>query len=68
MYTVEVKNPCSCFFKNGFAERAEFDTEAAAKEEAEYLMRIMASNFCQKHQFSMIEQVGNFTIYIKPRT
>jgi len=67
MYKVEVKNPCSCFIKNGFVEKSEFDTQEAAKEEAHYLMKIMASNFCQKHQFSMIEQMGNFIIYIKPR-
>ncbi len=68
MYRVKVQNPCSCFIKNGFVEDQEFETELAAKEEADYLMKIMASNFCQKHEFSMTEQLGNFTIYIKPRT
>ncbi len=67
MYKVQVQNPCSCFIKNGFTEKQEFATKEEAKEEAEYLMRIMASNFCQKHQFSMTEQFGDFTIYIKPR-
>lgn len=66
MYKVEVKNPCSCFIKNGFIERSEFDTKEAAKEEAEYLMKIMTSNFCQKHQFSLSEQFGNFTIFTQP--
>ena len=68
MYRVEVKNPCSCFVKNGFMEKSEFETQEGAKEEAEYLMKIMASNFCQKHEFSMTEQLGNFTIFIKPRS
>lgn len=67
MYIVEVKNPCGCFIKNGFVEKSSFNTQEEAKEEAEYLMRIMASNFCQKHQFSMHEQLGNYTIFIKPR-
>ncbi len=67
MYKVQVQNPCSCFVKNGFVESQEFKTKEEAKEEAEYLMKIMASNFCQKHQFSMTEQFGDFTIYIKPR-
>jgi hypothetical protein len=53
--------------KNGFVENQEFKTKEEAKEEAEYLMKIMASNFCQKHQFSMTEEFGDFTIYIKPR-
>ena len=68
MYKVEVKNPCSCFIKNGFLEKSEFDTQEAAKEEAEYLIKIMASNFCQKHEFSMSEHIGNYTIFIKPRS
>ena len=68
MYKVEVKNPCSCFVKNGFIEKSEFETQDAAKEEAEYLMKIMASNFCQKHEFVMSEQLGNYTLFIKPRS
>ena len=68
MYRVEVKNPCSCFIKNGFVEKSEFETEDQAKEEAEYLMRIMASNFCQKHEFALSEQFGHYTIFIKPRS
>jgi len=68
MYKVNVQNPCSCFVKNGFSESAEFETKEAAKEEADYLMKIMKSNFCQKHEFSVTEQFGDFTIYIKPRS
>jgi len=68
MYRVEVKNPCSCFIKNGFAEKSEFNTEEAAKEEAEYLIKTMRSNFCQKHEFEMSERLGSYTIFIKPRS
>ena len=68
MYKVRVQNPCSCFVKNGFSEVQEFESKEAAKEEAEYLMRIMESNFCKKHQFSMTEQFGDYTIFIKPRS
>jgi len=67
MYKVNVQNPCSCFVKNGFVESTEFETKEAAKEEAVYLMKIMKSNFCQKHEFSVTEQFGDFTIYIKSR-
>jgi len=68
MYKVKVQNPCSCFVKNGFIDSQEFSTKEEAKEEAEYLMKIMKSNFCQKHEFSVTEQFGDFTIYIKPRS
>jgi hypothetical protein len=67
MYKVNVQNPCSCFVKNGFIESQEFQTQEEAKEEANYMMKIMQSNFCNKHEFSMTEQFGDFTIYIKPR-
>lgn len=68
MYKVNVMNPCSCFVKNGFIDAQDFATKEEAKSEADYLMGIMNSNFCQKHEFSMTEQFGNFTIYIKPRS
>ncbi|QSZ42282.1 hypothetical protein GJV85_09245 [Sulfurimonas aquatica] len=67
MYKVNVSNPCSCFIRNGFVESQEFTTKEEAKEEANKLMQTMKSNFCQKHDFSMSEQFGDFNIYIKPR-
>ena len=68
MYKVNVQNPCSCFVKNGFVTSQEFEKKESAQEEAEYLLKIMKSNFCQKHEFSMSEQFGDYTIYIKPRS
>lgn len=68
MYKVNVMNPCSCFVKNGFVDIQDFATKEEAKSEADYLMGIMKSNFCQKHEFSMSEESGNFTIDIKPRS
>ena len=68
MYKVNVMNPCSCFIKNGFVETQSFDTKEDAKIEADYLIGIMKSNFCQKHEFSRSEQFGSHTIYIKPRS
>lgn len=68
MYQVRVENSCSCFKKSGLAEVANFDTKELAKKEAEYMLGVMKSNFCQKHEFSMSETLGDFTIYIKPRS
>ena len=67
MYRVTVQNPCSCFIKNGLTENQEFDTKEEAKKEAETLIKNMTENFCQKHEFSMMEKFGDYTIYIKPR-
>jgi|FLOH01.1.fsa_nt_gi nucleoid DNA-binding protein len=67
MYKVNVQNPCSCFIKNGFAEVQDFNTKEEAKNEASHMLQMMTRSFCQKHDFSMIEKFGDFTIYIKPR-
>ena len=67
MYKVNVQNPCSCFIKNGFAETQDFDTKEEAQKEATKMVDEMSRNFCQKHEFSMQEKFGDFTIYIKPR-
>lgn len=66
MYKVKVLNACSCFLKNGMAEVQEFETKDEAKIEAESMLNIMKSNFCQKHSFSISEQFGDFTVLIKP--
>ena len=68
MYKVTVMNPCSCFIKKGYVDTQDFATKEAAKNEAQYLLDDMERTFCQKHQFSMIEQFGNYTIYIKPKS
>ena len=67
MYKVKVQNSCRCFLKSGFAENAQYDTQEEAKKEAENMIAIMRSNFCQKHEFALSEQFGDFTIFIKPR-
>ncbi len=68
MYKVKVENVCRCFLKSGFGEIQEFDSKEKAKEEAEYMIGIMRSNFCQKHEFVLNEQFGDYTIFIKPRS
>lgn len=67
MYKINIMNPCSCFVKSGLNALSEFDTKEEAQKEANRLISNMESNFCKKHEFSMIEQFGDYTIYIKPR-
>ncbi|EDZ61229.1 hypothetical protein CBGD1_54 [Sulfurimonas gotlandica GD1] len=50
------------------AENLEFETQEKAKEEAQMMIEKMNSSFCQKHEFSLNEQFGDYTIYIKART
>lgn len=67
MYKVKVQNACSCFLKSGLTEVLDFDTEKEAKAEAEAMLKKMQDTFCKKHEFSMTEQFGDCTIFIKPR-
>lgn len=67
MYKVKVENSCSCFLKSGMPEVAEYETQEEAKLEAENMCNTMNSRFCKKHEFSIVEKFGDFSIYIKPR-
>ena len=67
MYKIRVENPCSCFLKNGLAEVQDFETKEEAKTAADKLMHKMSTTFCQKHEFTLSERFGDFTIFIKPR-
>ena len=68
MYKVNVMNSCSCFIKKGFADTQDFSSQEEAKKEAESLLETMQTKFCKKHDFSMTEQFGSYTIYTKNRT
>ena len=68
MYKVTVQNACACFLKSGMAEALVFDTKEEAKQEANKMLEKMQSTFCKKHEFSINEQFGDFTVYIKPRS
>ncbi|MDQ7045630.1 MAG: hypothetical protein Q9M32_06945 [Sulfurimonas sp.] len=67
MYKVKVQNACSCFLKSGMGELLEFSTEEQAQKEAQKMLEKMQSGFCRKHEFSMSEKFGDFTILTKPR-
>ena len=64
LYKVKVQNACKCFLKTGFPEVSEFDTKEKAKEEAEYIFKVMNTTFCHKHQFKLNEIAGDFVISI----
>lgn len=67
MYSVDVKNACRCFIRDGMAEHQEFSSKDEAKQEAEEMLSYMQKNFCKKHEFHLIERYGNFVIDIRPR-
>jgi hypothetical protein len=67
MYKLKVQNPCPCFIKRGLSEEMVFESKEEAKQEAMQLLETMEKTFCQKHQFSLIEEFGDQTIFIKPK-
>lgn len=67
MYKVKVPNTCSCFLKSGLPEVAEYETEEEAKKEANEMVKKMNSSFCHKHEFSLSEKFGDFTISMRMR-
>ena len=67
MYRVKVENSCRCFLRSGLCENSEFSSQEEAKSEAESMIAKMNSSFCQKHEFALVEQFGDYTIFIKPR-
>ena len=67
MHKIKVQNACRCFLRSGFSEILEFSTQEEAQKEVQNMIEIMRSNFCQKHEFEMSEQFGDYTIFIKPR-
>ncbi len=68
MYKVKIENACNCVFKSGLSEETSFNTQEEAKKEAEYMIGVMKTTFCQKHEFVLNEQFGDFSIFIKPRS
>ena len=66
-YKLEVKNPCSCFMRDGGVDIQTFDSAQEAKEEAEALHARMERNYCKKHRFEISQIAGNYTITIIPR-
>lgn len=66
-YTLEVKNGCSCFRRDGGVDMQRFESAQEAKEEAQTLHARMEKNYCKKHQFVLTSLGGNYTITIQTR-
>jgi len=67
MYKVKVPNTCSCFLKSGLPETSEFATQEEAKAEASSMLERMNTKFCHKHEFTLEEKFGDFTIFMRAR-
>lgn len=68
MYSVDIKNSCSCAIKRALPETQSFDSKEEAEYEAKRLLQQMQDEFCQKHRFELRNEFGNFSIYILRNT
>ncbi len=67
MYSLDVKNACRCFLRDGMSEHEEFSTKDEAKVAAESMLSHMQDNFCKKHKFMLDEKYGSYVISIVDR-
>lgn len=67
MYKVKVEKECACFKRSGLPVISEYETEEEAKKEAQIMCEKMNSDFCHKHEFSLNESFGDFSILMKVR-
>lgn len=68
MYSVDIKNSCSCAIKRALPEMQSFDSKEEAEDEANRLLQQMQDEFCKKHRFELRNEFGNYSIYILSNT
>lgn len=64
MFTVKVEKECGCFKREGYPSSKTFPTKDEALQEALAWSADMNETFCQKHNFSVVEE-GDNTLLIK---
>jgi hypothetical protein len=55
MITVKMEKQCGCFKRSDFKEEQTFETKEEALKEALAMCEDMNETFCQKHNFSVVE-------------
>lgn len=62
MYTVTMEKECGCFKRSNLEASQSFESKDEALIEAQNMIKKMNEEFCQKHNFSVIEDGENFII------
>ena len=55
MFTVQVEKECGCFKKSDFTNNMTFDNKDNALIQALNMTKEMNHDFCQKHEFEVVE-------------
>ena len=56
MITIKMEKQCGCFKKSDFKDEQTFATKEEALKEALAMCEDMNETFCQKHNFSVVEE------------
>lgn len=67
MFTIRVDKECGCFKRSEFENNIQFDSEDAARKEAEAMVEDMNDTFCRKHEFSLEVSGNEFVIHMESR-
>ena len=62
MFQVSVPQQCGCFRRSGREASTSFDNKDEALLHAQEMVHTMNSEFCKKHNFSVLEDGKDFII------
>lgn len=64
MVTLKIEKQCGCFKKSDFEAEQTFATKEEAMSEALAMCEDMNETFCQKHNFSVVEDGDDLMIKV----
>ncbi len=67
MITVKVEKECGCFKKSDFQNNLSFENKDDALMQAIEMSKEMNEEFCQKHEFEVVEQGNTILIGVAER-
>jgi len=62
MFEVNVAQQCGCFRRSGQAATVSFDNKDDALIHAQEMVSTMNDEYCQKHNFNVVENGNQFVI------
>lgn len=68
MYTVNVEKECGCFKRSDFTNNMTFESKDDALVQALNMSKDMNQDFCQKHEFSVLESGDTIKISMENRS
>ncbi len=67
MFTVTVEKECGCFRKSGIENNKKFESKDDALIAAMNMAKEMNLEFCQKHEFDVVESDAGLSIKVDER-